>query len=152
MSNEVVDLVEAIKTRTSTVLGSDYKPIGYAIDIEKNPSKGSNKRFGVVVGSLGQTEEYGVLSSYTVMQEFTVKITNSYSQSKVNDSDKLAKTNVLFDLALSVYTDLVKEKAGLPSVVVIVGDMTVSDPEYLEEDNVVVLNMSFAVTYRKTLL
>ncbi len=151
MSTDVANIKSGIITRISTVLGSGYSVLGYATDINKNSFKASNNRYAVLANGISQTEDKGLLGSFTVEQNFEVILTNSYAQDRAGDSSKVESGVTLMDQSLLLYKDIVEAKAGTPSIVLLVNNMSMDQAEYLEEDNVVIIRMTFGVTYRKSL-
>ncbi len=151
MSNEVATITASINTRTAAVLGSSYSELAFLNEIEKNNFKGANQRYGTQALAISSAEEKGVLGSFTVDQVFEISLTDFYASEQTGDSDRINKGIALLDQALLIYKDLINNRAGSPSIVIKTGDVSTSDPEYLTEDNVVVIKMQVLVTYRKQL-
>lgn len=144
------DLVDSVKTRMSNFLGSGYSELTNVTEIEKNAFKGANQRYGVL--ALEANEVAGVTCFLTVDQQFELTLTNGYySNVKASDEDKRTKTLELQDLMFDVYKDLKSNKAGRPDLVMHVLDLTIQDPEFLEENHVVAIKATLTIKYRSLL-
>lgn len=149
MANEITDLVSGINTRVKAVLGSEYSELGNIIDVSDNPSKGASKRYGVIAGDIDQTEaSAGLLGSFTVTQDFIIKVTGKYATSQAGDSSQRTVMISLLEKCLLIYKDLVKTKAGSPSIVLNVLDGMSTENTYHESDNVCEATMSIQILYR----
>ena len=149
MANEITTLVSGINTRVQAVLGSSYTELGYILDVSDNPSKGSAKRFGVLAGDLNQVEtSAGVLGSYTVTQDFIVKVTDKSATSQAGDSSKRSVMISLLEKSLLIYKDLVKTKAGSPGIVLNVLDGMTTENTFHDEDNVCEATINFQILCR----
>jgi len=148
MANEITDLVSGINTRVLAVLGSEYSELGNIIDVTENPSKGSAKRYGILAGNIDQTETSGMLGTFTVTQDFTIKVTNKHATSQAGDGSKRTVMISLLEKCLLIYKDLVKTKAGSPSIVLNVLDGMSTENTFHEDDNVCEATMSIQILYR----
>ena len=144
----VTDLTSGIKTRVIAVLGSGYSELSNVIDVSDNNFKGASNRYGVVAGDINQTEASGVLGSYTVSQDFVVKITDRYRSNQAGDSDQRETMESLLEKCLLVYKDLVGSKAGSPATVLNVLDGMRVENTYHEDDNVAEATMYLQILYR----
>lgn len=148
---EIADIVTGLETRCLAVLGGTFSELGYVVEVEKNAFKGSSKRYGVFAGDINQTEDLGVLGSFSVSQSFTIKVTDKYGTSQAGDS---SQRDVMVDLnekCLLIYKDIVNMKAGQPTIVINVlpGMDTVST--FHEDDYVAEATMNIQILYRKQL-
>ena len=148
--SDVTNLVASIKAQMATTLGASYSEIANLTEIEKNSFKGADKRYGV--RATGADEVEGTLCHLTIDQEFEFTLTDGfYSNVKGSDTDKRAKTLALQDLATQVYTDIKANKAGRPDIVIHTFGLSKAEPEFLEENHVVVVTASFTIKYRNLL-
>ena len=148
MANEVTTLVDGINTRVQAVLGSSYSELGYIIDVTDNPFKGSANKFGVLAGDLNEVETgAGVLGTYTVTQDFIVKVTNKWATSQAGDSSKRSVMISLLEKSLLIYKDLVKTKAGSPSIVLNVLDGMTTENTFHDDDNVCEATINLQILY-----
>jgi len=147
--SEVSDIATNLKALMATELGVEYSELPHATVIEKNSFKNGSKKYGVLPKSLDEVA--GTTCNITVDQNFDLILTDSYGGKSLNDADKQAKTIALQELAFSLYKEVTSTKAGTPSIVIKTGDLTVADPEYLEEDHIVVITATVTIKYRKQL-
>lgn len=150
MSVLINDLLESIKTRVSTVLGPDFRELPFVIDVSQNNFKQNHNRYGVVPAASFETDS--VTKFVTMTHSFDMVLTKAYIDDGIGDSDKRAKRTQLQDLYLDIYKDLVNTKAGIPSIVMNITDLSIDDAVYLEDEKIVVMNASFNVLYRFTLI
>lgn len=148
---EINTIITGINTRVAAVLGSTYSAMAFIVDPNENNFKGSNKKYGVMAADITQTEDKGVTGSYTVTQNFTIKLTTDYASNNTGDAARLTGVNTLLEKHLEIYKDLHKNRCGAPSTVVQTLDFTVDEPEYLENNNVILTTATVAVVYRKAL-
>lgn len=143
----VTDLVTSIKSRMATVLGATYSELSNVTEIEKNAFKGADKRYGVMANQADEVE--GTVCHLTVDQAFEITLTDGYfSNIKASDADKRAKTLALQDKISEVYRDIKTNKAGRPDLVIHTFGLSIAEPEFLEENHVVVVNATFTIKYR----
>lgn len=145
----VTDLVAGILSEVSAALGASYSELPVAVNPEDNGKRMTAKRYAVLPGGIIETE--GVLRYYTVDQLFTVLITDDYVKRNANDSVKRSVSNSLMNKAHDIYTRVVQTKAGVPSSVMNVKDLSIDEPLYFEEEDTVVINVGFTITYRQPL-
>ena len=150
--SEITTLVSGINTRVAAVLGSSYSELGYIADVSDNSFKGASKRYGVIAGDLDQVEtSAGVLGSYTIIQEFVIKVTDRWATSQAGDGSKRETMISLLEKCLLIYKDLINSKAGSPGTVLNVLDGMSTASTYHEEDNVCEATMNIQILYRKLL-
>lgn len=149
---DITTLVSGIVTRIQAVLGSDYSELGYVLDVTKNNFKGSFNGYGVVAGDIAQTEtSAAVLGAVTVVQDFTIKLTNKYPTSQAGDLGQRAVGIDLQEKAILLFKDLVSTRAGSPSVVLNVLDGMNTECIYHEDDYICEIQIEFQLMYRKNL-
>lgn len=146
---EVTDIVAGLKTNMATILGAGFSELSNVTNVEANSFKGANQRYNVLSKDISETP--GVTCAITVNQQFDLIVTDSYRSAIKNDSDKRTKTIALQELVFSIYEEVIKTKANTPASVIIVDSLTVAEPEYLEEDHVVVITATVTIKYRKIL-
>jgi len=147
--SEVSDITANLKTLMGTLLGVEYGELPHATVIEKNSFKNGSKKYGVLPKSLDEVD--GVTCAVTADQNFDLILTDSYGGKSLNDTDKQEKTIALQELAFSVYKEIINTKAGTPAIVIHTKDLSVKDPEYLEENHIVVITATVTIKYRKQL-
>lgn len=148
---EVDTIKTGMKTRIAAVLGSTYNELDHSIDVEKNTFKGNSLRFGVLSGPVIQNELAGVLKSFTVDQTYVVKLTDTFSTASTNDTDRTDTLDDLTENMLLIYKDFINTRAGAPSIVIQVLDLSIEDPEIIDKGNVAVITMTLTIKYRVNL-
>lgn len=148
MANLVEQIVNAFESSMATELGATYSELKYKQDVEKNNFKTNNKRYGVL--PLGYSQADGVVKSFTAEQVFQVILTHGYVN-KTDSTNQESKTFLLFDKMSEVYKLAMLKKLGISSVILSVSDLSVDDPEYLEDNDLIVLRGNFTIKYRESL-
>jgi len=148
---EISTIVTGIETRVAAVLGSSYSEMAYIANPNDNSFRGSSNKYGVQAGDITQSEDKGVTRSFTVTQNFHIKLTTDYASSNTGDSVKLAAEVTLLEKHLEIYKDLVNTRCGASSTVIQTLDLSVDEPEYLDDNNVILTTGSVSVVYRKAL-
>lgn len=148
MATLVQDIVEAFESEIATELGATYSELIYKYDIEKNSFRTNDKRYGVIP-LFAETVE-GVLCHYTMDQTFQVVLTHGYV-SGVDSSDKESKLFLLYDKMSEITKMAYSKKLGLSSTVLNINPVSIDDPEFLEENKVVILRGNYVVRYRERL-
>ena len=149
MSTEMTQIKNALLSEISTELGASYKQLAYVEDIAKNSFKTSNDRYGVRALHAGATP--GVTKTVTMLQSFEVVLTKGYIQSSIDDTEQVSKSYELRESAFDIFRNAVNNKVALSSVVMYVSNLQVSEPEYLEDDKVVIMRCTMDILYRITL-
>lgn len=144
--NVVEQINDAITARVSTILGVSYKELDYLINVEKNNFKANASRYGV--RPLSSSTVSGVTTYYTFDHEFELIIMTDFKPHPVNDQDMRDKTFILYDKLDEIFKDLFCSKAGLNSIILNIDSMDMDEPDYLE-DNVVVIRTKLNVKYRQ---
>lgn len=145
MANIVEQIRDNFETEVSTALGATYSELKYKIDISQNNFKGNKLGYGVVPQEFEVVE--GVIKSVTVDHTFDVVLTQDYHNQK-SDANQVTSALELFDKMNDVSDAVVSTNLGLAGTVFVVRMTGTDEPEYLEEDNVVVLRGKFLVKYR----
>lgn len=149
MSTNAVTIITSTKVRIASVLGATYSELAYTNDVSKNSFKGNFKRYGLI--SRDMVEISSVTRYVTMEHTFELILTDSYINQSMTDAQELAKGPILQDLAFDIYRDLMNMKAGSPSIVISVSDLSSIAPETLSEDGVVVVRAQFKIKYRNTI-
>lgn len=148
MSNVVETIVNAFKSNVATNLGATYSELKYVFDVSQNNFKTNKKGYGVVPSS-GETFS-GVMTHYTMRQSFQVILTDDYVN-KLGDSGQQTSLMSMYSKMDDIFVDVLNQKLGLGSTILLVESMTLEEPEFLDDNNVIVLRSNFTVQYRKAL-
>ena len=150
MSDVIRDIKNALSSEIQAELGVNYKPMSYLEEVEKNSFRTSSERFGV--RPLESSQVPGVTKFTQFIQTFEIVLSKSYYESSLDDSEKIEKSLDNRQNILAIYKRLVNSKGGLPSVVLNIFDLSISAPEYLEQDKVAIQRATMNIQFRITLL
>ena len=145
----ITDLTSGIESTMATTLGAAYSKLPYVNDITKNNFNANNNRYGVLVGSSSQSDT--VTKHVTMSQSFTMVITKAYIDDGVSDTDSQSKQQEIQDLVLDVFKDLYNTKAGVPLIFLNITDLSVGEPEIVNESEFLAIRASFNILYRFSL-
>lgn len=147
----LTEISSGILTRMQATLGSDYKRLSFVNDISKNTFKGNHKRYGIKVG--GASETSGQVGAYTLDHTFYLYLVDSYASptNQLNDDLQAALPISLGNLAHTIFKDLAANKSTFSSKgeVLIINNFNISEIEYLESQDVGVLEFSINVKYKQ---
>jgi len=148
--NVVRQILESMESEIGLELGADFKKIAFVNEIEKNNFKQSTDRYGVRPGFKQEVE--GVTKFMTFLHTFEIVLVKRYHQESISDSRSVDKFLDSDENIMAIYKRLINDRVGLPGIVLNVSNLTTNEPEYLVEDNAVVLRATVDILYRLTLL
>lgn len=137
-----------IKAAIIAELGAGFTELAHSLDPTKNKFLGGTQAYGVVPGVIVQRA--GVNGFVTVDQRFQIVLTESFAPPKTGDASMLAAARTLHGRLETVYTRLVRTKAGVPASVINVFDLDAEVPEYFDS-NVAVLRATITIKFRTAL-
>lgn len=146
----ITDITASMKSEISAELGVSFKELQFVEEIPKNSFRTNNDRYGV--RALVASQLPGVTKQVTLNQEFEVILTKAYTQSSLDDTSQVTKSLELRESMLCIYKRFINGKAGLPGTVLNITDLILSEPEYLEDDKVVIQRASMNIQYRYSLI
>lgn len=144
------DITTSMKAEIAAELGASYSELQFVEDVAKNSFRTNNNRYGV--RALVASQLPGVTKHVTLNQEFEVVLTKGYTQSSIDDSSQVTKSLDLRAELLGIYKRFINGKAGIPGTVLNVTDLILAEPEYLEDDKVVIQRASMNIQYRYSLI
>ena len=139
------DILNSIESRVNAVLPS-YKRLKYSYDVEKNNKRASDDAYGIGAGAGSSVE--GTFRTITMDQEFFVILTKDFGGRSDDNAERTA-LKAIYDDMETLYRDLFQSKIGIPSVVYLVSELSLDEPEKIA-DNVISVRMSFNVKHRKS--
>jgi len=139
------EILNAIESRVNAVLPS-YKRLKYSYDLEKNNKRASDDAYGIGAGAGSSVE--GTFRTITMDQEFFVILTKDFGGRSDDNAERTA-LKAIYDDMETLYRDLFQSKIGIPSVVYLVSELSLDEPEKIA-DNVISVRMSFTVKHRKS--
>lgn len=149
MSNLVEQIANSMETQIASVVGSEYAELDYKFDVSKNDFFNNKQRFGVI--PQGASTGLSITKVYTLDHSFEVILTHDYINKDKTDADQRRVTYELFDKLDEIFKQLYRSKAGLTNIVLNIGELTVSEPEFLDEESLAILRAQLLVTYRNAI-
>lgn len=150
MANDVMrDITNSFNAEIQAELGTGYKKLAYVEDVAKNSFRTNTDRYGTRALAVNQLP--GVTKFVTLQQDFEVVLTRGYVESSISDDSQVDDALDLRAELLDVYKRLVNNRGGLPNTIILITDLAVGEPEYLEDDKVVIIRASMQVQYRYSL-
>lgn len=138
------DIINALEVRVAAVTG--YEKLPYVYDIEKNAWKNSIAGFAVRPAATEETTT--VTKRLTYIQSFEVVLTGGYIQTAIEDSSLQEVVKTISDLMHSVFVDVEQTRAGIPATVLNVLNLTIEQPEIIEDQKFVALTGVINILYR----
>ena len=148
MSTLVEQINDSITSLIATELGATYSELEYVLDVSQNAFDLTNKKYGVRPLFANSVE--GVTKVYTLDQDFEIILTDEFVNSGVDDTAQREVAFSLYDKMSEIFKAIYLTKAGVPSIVLIVNSITMSEPEYLT-DEVAILRAIVRIKYREAI-
>ena len=147
--NYVEQITSSMITEAQTALGGDYKELCYFYDLEKNGFNSNAKRFGVI--PVEAKSVLTVAKAYTLDHSFQLIVTDNYFNKEDGDISQREVANQIYDKVDEVTARIYASKVGIPSIVFFVSLDSISEPEFLEDDNVVAIRANYIIKYRRNI-
>lgn len=144
------DITNAMKSEVSAELGVNFRELAYLEDVSKNSFRTGNDRYGV--RALGGFQVPGVTKNVTITQTFEIVLTKGYIESNIDDEPQVEKSYDNRENLLDIYKRLVNNRGGLPGTILNIFDMSISEPEFLDDDKVAIQRATMSITYRYSLI
>jgi len=148
MANIVEQIYDAIKSEVATSLGASYQELPFVFDVSKNDLRRIKKGYGVLHKSA--TSADSVTRVYALDHSFQVIFTETNGRTN-SDADAQEALNVLYDKIDEIFKGMVLRKLGLNSIVLLVFEPSIEEPEFLDDNQFLVLRFGFIVKYRQTI-
>lgn len=148
MSTIVQDILTQTKALAATTFGATYQELRYVYDVAKNDIRSGRLAYGV--RPLSAATSAGVTRVYTMDHVFELVMTDTAART---DSDENAEDalNVMYSKADDLFKAMVNTKISLASTVLNVFNPSISEPEFIDDQKLIVLRMQFTVMYRSAL-
>ena len=147
--NLVEQIVNAMTSEVQTALGIEYAELEYLYEVEKNAFTNNSKRFGIAIKSASSS--ITPTRAYTLDHEFEVVVTDNYFNKEDSDLDQREKIISLYSKIDDVTKRIYARKAGIPAVVFFVTLSSISEPEFINDDNIAVLRAVYIIKYRNNI-
>lgn len=142
--NLVEQIYDSLTTVVTGVVGSEYKFMRRIFQPDLNDLRNAKKAYAV--RHLSAADASSETRHYTLDHGFEVMLMQTIVD-RGDDRETQSTINELYDLADDVIRTVFLQKAGLPSIVMIVNRPSISEPEIIGGD-CVLLRISFNVKYK----
>lgn len=141
-------LTASIKSEIEFVLNDDsFKELQYVNEVEKNAFKNNFRRYGVLAKTANEIP--GPFGFITLEQGYDFILTDGFMNKPMTDEIQRERTLFLQDQCYQIYKTLQRTKCGIPDTCINVKDLIISEPQYIEKDNVIVMTSNIKVIYRQ---
>lgn len=137
----VKDITDGLKSFIPTIL-TDYTQIDYEYAVEENPTQ-CEKKFGVIPGDTDLATGPTKFANYN--QIFQI-ILADYFVNQDDDSNQGDVVHQLYEDIHDLLKAIIHQKLGIPTVRNITF-LSIAEPEYIEDNTVVVLRTNINVKY-----
>lgn len=142
--NIVEQIYDSMTTLVQNQLGVDYKKMRKIFQPDLNDLRSAEKSFAV--RHLAANTADGVQRYYTMDHGFEVMVSRVFVD-RLDDIQIQEVINELYSKLDDIITEALIKKLGLPSIVMIVSDPSISEPEVLENRSVL-MRLQMNVKYR----
>lgn len=149
MAAIVTTILTNMLSTISTTLGAGYQELRHVYDVTKNDIRTAKLAYGVRPLS-ALSSDPGMLRAYTVDQSFEIILSDTITRG-ASDAERTTAIGTMFDKADEIFKVLVNTKAGAASYVLVVNNPAMSEPEFLEDNQIVLLRMQLNIRYRSTI-
>jgi hypothetical protein len=147
----IADIIASLESELQVELPS-YVKLAYIEDVAKNTFRKTGTKDCYGIRALEADQLPGVTKTITLNQEFEVILTSGYTQSTISDASQISDSLDLRANFLGLYKRYVNGKGGLPGTILNITDLILQDPEYLDDDKVVVQRAKMNIQYRYSLI
>ena len=147
----ITDIKASLESELEAEL-TGFTKLSYVEDVAKNTFRKTGTKDCYGIRALGASQLPGVTKTVTLNQEFEVILTKGYTQSTVSDTSQVTDSLDLRAEFLGLYKRYVNDKGGLPGTILNITDLILAEPEYLEDDKVVVQRATMNIQYRYSLI
>lgn len=148
MATIVGDIIDSMKSIIATELGATYQELKYVYNVEKNNLRSMEKAYGVRPVDAATAES--VTKAFTLDHSFEIILTDSVARTDT-DVQRTDAIKVMYDKGDEIFKDFINTKIALPLVVLDVRAPSISEPEFVDDNKMVILRFQTVVKYRSNL-
>ena len=148
MATIVENIVDNSKSTAATVLGAGYKELRFVYAVEKNDIRSAEKAYSV--RPLSAIPAESTVKAYTVDHQFELVLTDTIGRSD-DDTQRTDALMVMYDKIDEIFKAFINTKLSLPATVLWVSSPSISEPEFVLDNKLVILRMQYTVKYRSLL-
>lgn len=145
--DKVRQIIDNSKSLASTTFGAEYQALRFIYEVEKNHLRG--QRLGFAVRPLAASPAETVTKTFTLNQDFEIILTDSIARAD-DDSQKEEVIKVMYDMLDDFFQALINTKLSLPTIVLFVSAPSMSEPEFIDDNKLVILRAQYTVRYRSS--
>lgn len=147
MANIVEQIIDESKSIATTTFGVTYQELRFFYDVEKNSVRGMRLAFAIRPLSASPAES--VVGVYTVQHSFELILTDSVARAD-DDSQRETALDTMYSQADEFFKAIINSKINLPTIVLIVESPSFSEPEFVDDNKLVILRMQYDVRWRSS--
>ena len=148
MSNTSAQIIAGLETTVETAVSGIAK-LRFVNEIERNDFRSKDNRYGVK--SLGAESVVGQVRTLTIDHDYEIALVQGYVNVSPNDYNQLSTVDTLHDRMDDIAKAIQNTKIGLSSIVRLATLNTISEPEYLTDEKVVIIRAIFTIKYSSNL-
>lgn len=148
MSNIVTQIHGAIETLVATQLGGTYEKMRKIYNPSENDMRNAKSSYAVLHGAASNAE--GVTRVYTLNHSFRVQVMTSFVD-RLDNANIQTEINSLYDKIDAILVNMHLTKLGLPSIVLLVNEPSIDEPQVLFENTAVLISFGINVRYRNAI-
>lgn len=148
MAATVGNILGEMKVLAAAYLGTDWQEMPNVYDLTKCDARRNAKSYGA--RPLAASDVGTVTNAYALNQGFELVLMDTLPR-KSDSSQATAIITDLYDKHDEIFKAMVRVKMNLGTVVMIVNEPQLSEPEFINGQEFVALRQQFNVRYRQTI-
>lgn len=148
MATTVADILTESRSIASTTLGATWQRLQFIFDVTKLNERTGKQAFGI--RPLGAVPNETVTKSFTQDHDFELILSDTFARGQ-SDIQREEVLDVMYDRQDEIMQQMVLTKINLSSTVMNVSQPTISEPEFFDDNKLVVLRTQYTVKYRSLL-
>jgi hypothetical protein len=148
LSNIVDQIHGAIETSVATVLGANYQKMRRIYNPSENDLRNSKSSYSVLHGAASSS--IGITNHYTLDHSFRIQVMTTFID-RLDDANIQDEINSLYSKIDDILVNMHLTKLGLPSIVLVVNEPSIDEPQVLFENTAVLISFGINVRYRKAI-
>lgn len=145
MAATVTSILTNVKAAALAELGSGWQEMPHVLSLEKNDERRGRKAYGARAMSAGNAPT--ITNSYALDHTFEVVLMDDVPRNG-DDTQAQAVIGTLYDKQDEILKRMIRTKLSLPTTVLLVSSIGLSEPEFVGDRQFVALRQQFNVRYR----
>jgi hypothetical protein len=148
MAATVGSIITEIKSVASSKLGSEWKEVPNVYKLSGTDTRRGSKSYGARPLAAGSTGT--VTNAYALDHQFELVLMDVFPN-KSDSAQAEAVISNLYDKQDEIFKQIARSKINLPTTVMLVSEPQLSEPEFINGQELIALRQQFNVRYRQTL-